>query len=974
MFRTLLLSLVALLTAASAHAQAVSLLATGPLVGDGVTPATLRVWVEGTTVTDRVKVNPSEGKAGDPVLSADGVVAFSYVPPAINAAKQIAIEVSVRGAVKVDRRVDVPVNPPPAGTYSVTFDPPQVVFGRDAAATIRIKGSATSPVAPEARSVLLNASFGTLSEPTPGGDGTFVARWTPPATLEGARTLLVGVTDRAAPGSISGWGTLPVIVDRSVTFDVLAGSQNVLVVGDRTYGPVQATPQGKVSFPLQVDPRQLSAKLQTVRGTERTEKTVEVPIDDYPRVIVLPMAPRVPASADVQHDVWVVAIQKTGAPLDAASVVTVTASAGTITPATASADRKGAWSARWTGAAGGSGNATITAAVAGQEAKASLELVPPIQALQLSAEPAELAKGQRDVVITARAKDARGAALAGHPPIIAVSGATLQGPLVDNQDGTYTGKLKLDTGSSTISVTAESPVATSALLPYRILAWPKTGVIPADGKAKTDVAIVVLDRYGLPVPNVPVNLSVPASDGNLPPRAVTNERGIAHATFTAGTRAGTGIMRIEGSGIWGAAPIFQRGATAPSSTSIPSGNPMDVALTSAWSASMASASVNVQGTGPKAGPPASASVTTIPQFTTPGAAIQATVRLVDANQLPVKAQRVVVTSSVGTVSRVTDGGDGSYTVTVQLPAGKDGPVTIAASVGTTVKASVSLPTLASMGTAAAASLMAAPPPQAAAAPVAAEAAPTEPAPAEVVEPPPVEVAEAKTKTKTAKAPSENEEGAWLRAGVAFAMMPHSYSMTSEGGDDVPPTAEFTNGPLNGGFDIRAVAWPNNGPFGLDGRIKGFVDALDVAGEDTKSFGTNFHIGARYRRDIGTSPTDWYAAAGFAGISPVVFRYESTELDTVELIRVPLYGARVGGGVLFEADPFGIDITLTEIFAPAPVDTGLSGVVDYKIADALAIRGGLDFDLILTDIEVGDEIAEVTDIQYGINIGVAYLMF
>jgi hypothetical protein len=971
-FRTLMLSLFALLTVGPAHAQAVSLLATSPLVGDGVTPATLRVWVEGTTVTDRVKVNPTEGKAGDPVLSADGVVAFSYVPPAVTAAKQVGIEVSVRGAVKLDRRIEVPVNPPPAGTYSVTFDPPQVVLGRDAAATIRIKGSGTSPVAPEARSVLLNASFGTISEPTPGGDGTFVARWTPPATLEGARTLLVGVTDRAAPGSISGWGALPVIVDRSVTFDVLAGSQNVLVVGDRTYGPVQATPQGKVSFPLQVDPRQLTAKLQTVRGTERTEKTVDVPIADYPRALVLPMAPRVPGSSDVTHDVWVVAIQKTGAPLDAASVVAITASTGTITPAIASVERKGAWSAKWTAPAGGTGSATITAAVAGQESKASLELVPPIAALQLSAEPAELLKGQRDIVITARAKDARGSALAGHPPILVVSGGTLQGALVDNQDGSYTAKVKLDTGSSSATVTAESPVTPSALLPYRILAWPKTGVIPADGKAKTDVVIVVVDRYGLPVPNVPVTLSVPASDGNLPPRAVTNERGIAHATFTAGTRSGAGVIRVEGSGVWGAAPIFQRGAVAPSSTSIPSGTPMDVALTSAWSASMASTTVNVQGSGPKAGPPAAATVTTVPQFTTPGAAIQAIVRVVDANQLPVKAQRVVVTSTVGTVSKVTDGGDGSYTATVQLPAGRDGPVTIAASVGTTVKASVSLPTFASMGSlgpAAAAILTQPAPPPAAPAP-----AGTEAPPAEVVQPPPVEVDEAKTKAPKTKSAAAETEQPWLTAGLAFALMPHSYSMTSEGGEDVPPDASFTNGPLNGGFDVRVVAWPKNESIGLEGRYKGFVDALQVANEDTKSFGTNFHLGARYRRELGASASAWYVAAGFAGISPVVFRYESTELDTVELIRVPLYGGRVGAGMLVDEGPFAIDVNITEMFAPAPVDTALSGTVDYKIADAIALRGGLDFDLIATDIDVGDETAKVTDIQYGINIGVAYLMF
>jgi hypothetical protein len=179
-FRTLLLSLVAFLVAGSAHAQAVSLLATSPLVGDGVTPSTLRVWVEGTTPTDRVKVNPSEGKAGDPVLSADGVVAFSYVPPAVTAAKQVGIEVSVRGSVKLDRRIEV--RSIRAGRYLlVTFDPPQVVLGRDAAATIRIKGSARRPSHPRRARCSSTRRSDDLRADTR-GDGTFVARWTPPAT------------------------------------------------------------------------------------------------------------------------------------------------------------------------------------------------------------------------------------------------------------------------------------------------------------------------------------------------------------------------------------------------------------------------------------------------------------------------------------------------------------------------------------------------------------------------------------------------------------------------------------------------------------------------------------------------------------------------------------------------------------------------------------------------------------------------
>jgi hypothetical protein len=207
------------------------------------------------------------------------------------------------------------------------------------------------------------------------------------------------------------------------------------------------------------------------------------------------------------------------------------------------------------------------------------------------------------------------------------------------------------------------------------------------------------------------------------------------------------------------------------------------------------------------------------------------------------------------------------------------------------------------------------------------------------------------------------------------MMPHSYSMTSDSeGNDVPPDASFSNGPLNGGFDARVVAWPNNGSIGLEGRYKGYVDALEVSHEDTKSFGSNFHIGGRYRGG-GHADVLLVRRRGLrrhlAGRVPLrVDRARYRRADP----RSPSTALGLGPGFLVDEGKFAVDVNLTEMFAPAPVDTALSGTVDYKIADDIAIRGGLDFDLIATDIEVGDETAKVTDIQYGINIGVAYLMF
>jgi hypothetical protein len=212
---------------------------------------------------------------------------------------------------------------------------------------------------------------------------------------------------------------------------------------------------------------------------------------------------------------------------------------------------------------------------------------------------------------------------------------------------------------------------------------------------------------------------------------------------------------------------------------------------------------------------------------------------------------------------------------------------------------------------------------------------------------------------------------WASVSLAFALMPHTYAMTSSGGADVPADARFTNGPFTGGLELRALAWPNDGSFGVEARGKGFFDLLTVGEQRYTSMGTRFHAGGRYRGEM-SGDMHWFAGLGVEGISAIVFRYSTEAEGGLQLLRVPLYGARVGGGITKSTDRLNVDLGLFETFAPYPVDTAVSAVVDYPLSDVLAFRGSLDLNLLLMKFTVGSEPVNVTDIEYGLNAGLAYL--
>ena len=205
----------------------VVLVPTAPLVADGVTTSTVRLYVEGGGGT-KAKIKPDSGKIGPVVSGSDGVITFAFTPAAATAAGAVNFKVTLNGE---DTMIPVPVIPTNTGRVTITVDPP--VVSASGSATIRIQPQSTGAIAADGRSFKVVASAGAIDALTPAGGGAWVAHYTPPKGLTKPMTVVISAGDAAAPDSVWGVTTLPIVSRRSVSFDALAGSSNVLVAGDR---------------------------------------------------------------------------------------------------------------------------------------------------------------------------------------------------------------------------------------------------------------------------------------------------------------------------------------------------------------------------------------------------------------------------------------------------------------------------------------------------------------------------------------------------------------------------------------------------------------------------------------------------------------------------------------------------------------------------------------------------------------------
>lgn len=933
-----------------AHAE-ILVVPTGPLLGDGRTTATVQLYLPDRVTGEKYKLKPDDGRAGQVLVAPDGLLSFSWTPPRIARPQVVGFSLQRKGGPVEEERFEVALVPPWDGELRIEFDPPELLAG-SGTALVRVTPAADTPQAGEARRFLLSASIGELAAAMPAGDGTWVARYTPPVKVDGPRTVIVAAADAAAPDQIFGWAALPIRVKRSVSVSVEPDANTILTVGSKQYGPLQASPAGTVAFEVELDPRLPTGSVQAVHPLKGTANLqIELPQPDYSRLGFVPLPAGIPADpVHVDLPIRIVATDLTGQPLRA-SIPSLHASVGQLSTVETS-PIPGVYEAHYTPPSD-PGAVVFSAEAEGSSISATVQLLPPMTRLTLSAEPSELPAKVRDFTITARVQDPGGASVAGRQPELDVKGATVFKKMKDNGDGTYSGVWRLDTDANAATILGVPPLKPSGLPPYRLLIWPRQAACPADGKATLPVSIAALDRFGLPVPGVDIKLAVPRGDAALPANTRTNAQGLIMADLRAGQTPGLVTLRAEAAGLVAEAPLFQvaSGQVAPAAQ--PAGDPEGLTALSLWRSAVTTLAVAREGAAPLAGPPAMVTVATVPPFTTPGAAILVSVQVADAMGVPLPGVKLQVLSSLGTVGALTDNKDGSYNLPVQLPPGQDGPLTLTVTAGE-VSRPLLLPTLV----------------QAGAQPVAVaqgqgSGPTTGPAPA---------AGRAPTQ------PRQVSEVPIARLYGGLSLLGHDYTMEGSGEGTTPAEASYVNGNLfkgkvGGAPSLLAggIVRLGKAPVMLEAEGSAWLETVAVAGDEYDNTGLQARIGARYYAPIGTSPVYWYAMGGYLRTPALAFIYGDETRTSVDLQNHTLNGVRLGGGLGVEAGRFWgeFDASLTwglyalpQVYAPR-----LMLGVDVKPGLMVFLTYAYEARNVRVKLGGGDGILHVRDTYQPIVLGI-----
>lgn len=903
------------------------LVPTAPIPADGETTSTVRVYIDNAEGA-RVRVKSDGGKAGPSAVGSDGIVAFPFTPAAVTAPKTVSLKVTVSGD---DFMVDLPVVPKLAGSLAVAFDPP--VASAAATTMVKITPSGTTPVAAGARRLVVTASAGTVDVVAPAGDGTYIARYTPPAKMTAPLNVTFVVSDAAAP-EIQGYGVLPVTLKRSLTFDAAAGSNNVLVAGGKQFGPFVAAPSGKVAFDIEVDPRVQTGQLTTVMpDTSRSQKNVPIPgIATTPQVLILPLPSVIPADGTLKVPVRVATIGPDGE-LTSGAGLKLSASGGSISPPVADGKEQ---SASWTPPTT-AGSVTLTAEFNGVKATKTVKVVTSLPTVTLTTEPYEISKSGSSFKVLARVKDAAGMGIVGKAPTFVAEGASASGSVKDNKDGSYTASFSVSSKVNRARVMAIPAVDASGSAPVRILAWPSSATLLANGTDSTSLTIVAVDALDLPVANTEFKLGVPKGDGGVPLSVKSDAHGVARVTYKSGTAAGLVDIRIEAAGLMTDVPLFQtKGASAVPS---PAGGTAWEASLNRWKMAVPAIKIDREGSIPPSGPPSMVQVSAVPPYTTPGAAILVQVRVADATGGGVGGQKLEVTSAPAVPGTVTDNRDGTYNVPVQLPAGVDGPVTVIVKAGGAT-GSVVLQTLAEAG------------------PIA-KAGPTGGGP------------------KTPKAGGGfKQSGGMARMRVSAGLTDaHGGLEMDVDGSDLPEGVAF-NSPGAGfwGAAAQGQYWVVNADFGgigADVRAGTVVELFNVGGNGYGHVGHDLILGARYRKPFG--PFSVQGALAYHSTQAPAFTYSDETRVDAALIAVPVMGVRVGGLAVLELGRVYLSLEAAETFAPHPAVTHFDLYGDVMITDAIGVRIGVADDLRWVKFDEGNADADVMSNYVIANAGVVLRM-
>lgn len=569
----------------------IDLLPTGDVLGDGLTPVALHVLALDPTGSPiqglELKPTSKLGAVGPWTPLGNGVYRVDVTPPEVD--DTYPLEVKLKGKTPAKEPVsllaEIRLLPPLSTRLTATANPTELELGDETAASnlsLSLDGGAGQLLPPE--QLLLRATAGEILNLTDMGGGKLSARYEPPDT-DIPQLAIITAADRRDPDRVYAHATITLVADREQVIEADPGASVLLKVGDRQFGPVEASSSGRAVVPITLGPGITSATAISVKEGVSRDFEVDLELPETPRIQLFPPHPGLPGSTQVQVPVRAAVRTADGAP-DPGAMVTFTTSAGFTSPARHEGD--GVYVADLTPPQlDEDGTITVQATLGGeQQSEATIPVVGARAAkVDLSASPPVLPADAKELTVTVRASAADGSGLPGRTLALFPTGAKVA-DIQDVGDGTYTVTMTT-TGSGPVEVFATVTTTATGNPMERMVMVSQNDAVRNDGISSNLLTLVTLDEFGYPVANVPVDLEVRSGGGSLPASTTTGAFGLGQVFYTAGRDPG--LVRVAATaGDRSITTAFLQLPGSVEGPSVPvSGSATAIALDDAWRSSVA---------------------------------------------------------------------------------------------------------------------------------------------------------------------------------------------------------------------------------------------------------------------------------------------------------------------------------------------------------------------------------------------------
>lgn len=521
--------------------------------GDGQTPITLGYVVldpAGEPVSGLVGDVQIEGQTAPVAEKRPGVYEAVWTPKATTAVRDVSIELHLEGKRNAppDQIDHVSVAPAmPAGALSLTIEPPRLILGKDASASVTVRGlpSTTQP------DLAVLTSAGRLGPWEASADG-WVARYEPPKENY-PQVALIAVVDRTR-GTDVAVGTLPLYGNVSFPVRGIPEGSVSVTVGSETFGPVTTNKEGKARVPIIVPPGVSTGTVKSVSGVQKEESPLDLRLPTFQRVALLPSMDAVPADGASAVPVYALVVDELGQP-DPDARVTFSATSGNVSQVVHQG--KGVYAATYVPSFQTvAGETTVQVAVddpaSPQGDAMTLRLMPARpESITVDASPARMS-GSGSAIFTVHVAARLGQGAPGKRLLLHLEGATSEGAVVPLGGGDY--QVRLETTGSSVDAILAAGTEGSPNRASQLLIVPATDRVTADGTTNVGLLVAVVDRFGHPIADQDVAFAIQGGGAVL-------DRTTIHTDSS-----GLGLLMARAGGTVGMVTVAGRTATGLDAT------------------------------------------------------------------------------------------------------------------------------------------------------------------------------------------------------------------------------------------------------------------------------------------------------------------------------------------------------------------------------------------------------------------------